>query len=127
MNSRPIPLLAPRTAMRMAHLYQTSTATGPIAIVCRRFLAIVSLRQSRHPPHYRLPTKGVQVVPVVLRGRMRLQGGTERGTKGYRCPSDRPVGTTRPTCRTPSDQSSPIEYPRYHLYALRKDISIVSI
>src|SRR3954466_15380593 len=104
MNSRPIPLLAPRTAMRMVHLYPTSTATGPIAIVCRRFLAAVSLRQSRHPPHYRLPTKGVQVVPVVLRGRMRVQGGTERGTKGYRCPNHRPVGTTRPTCRTPSDE-----------------------
>src|SRR3954467_7056676 len=50
MNSRPIPLLAPRTAMRMVHLYPTSTATGPIAIVCRRFLATVSPRQSRDPP-----------------------------------------------------------------------------
>src|SRR5438094_43729 len=55
--------------------------------------------------------KAVPGVTVVLPSRMHPQGGTERGTKGYRCPNDRPVGTTRPTCRTPSDEGSPFEYP----------------
>src|SRR3954469_19300516 len=50
-------------------------------------------------------------VPVVLRGKMDGQGGTERGTGWYRCRvidlQDHPV----PPASTPSDEEFPFEYP----------------
>src|SRR3954465_3945674 len=98
-----MPLLAPRTAMRMVRPHLTSSAAGPIVTVCRRFLPTFGPHRSGHPLLRRPPTR-----PVVLEAKTDGPGGTERGTRGYRCPV---ICLSVPPTSTASAGRPPFEYP----------------